>query len=112
MATRARIGVVTQSGRIVSNFVRWDAYPAYIGPTLLNHWSTEEKIRELDLCWTTEDGLDDEGHIQSASDLKEFRELCKSNYCDYMYLFVNGSWHVGYPFNSDSIDRLDSKVSV
>lgn len=112
MATRARVGVVNQSGRIVSNFIRWDAYPAYIGPNLLVNWNTQTKVKELELCWTTEDGLDDEGYIQSASDFAEFRKLCKNNYCDYMYLFMNGAWYVGYPFGSDSLDRLDSKVSV
>ena len=116
MGTRARIGIVEPDGSVTSIYTHWDGYPDHHGPILLNHYTTEERVRALlalgDLSVLAEDigekhdfnnppegvcnaygrdrGEDGVSARRSASvnDLKEIAE-------EYTYLFRPGiGWQV------------------
>ena len=47
MATRARIGIETDSGKILSSYHHWDGYPAGLGYTIVAHYlHNKEKLAE------------------------------------------------------------------
>lgn len=116
METRARIGIVEPDGSVTSIYTHWDGYPDHHGPILLNHYTTEERVRALlalgDLSVLAEDvgekhdfnnppegvcnayGRDlgeadtDARHSASVDDLKNIAE-------EYTYLFRPGiGWQV------------------
>lgn len=47
MATRSRIGYVSESGKIVSAYCHWDGYPSHNGKILLEHFNEMEKVKAL-----------------------------------------------------------------
>lgn len=47
MGTRAAIAIENLDGTIESVYCHWDGYPEHVGKTLLNHYSSEEKLRAL-----------------------------------------------------------------
>jgi len=47
MATRGRIGIHNEDGTVTSIYCHWDNYTAHNGRILLEHYSTEERVREL-----------------------------------------------------------------
>lgn len=47
MATRSNIGIENRDGSIEFVYCHWDGYPENQGPILLNHYNTEEKVRDL-----------------------------------------------------------------
>jgi len=51
VSTRSRIGIIRQADTpaavIESIYCHFDGYPEGVGQTLLDHWSTEERINEL-----------------------------------------------------------------
>lgn len=47
MSTRARVGIVEPDGSVTSIYTHWDGYPDHHGPILLNHYTTEERVRAL-----------------------------------------------------------------
>jgi len=47
MATRARLGYVLSDDSIVSVYHHWDGYPEWLGVILNEHYSEDEKVREL-----------------------------------------------------------------
>jgi hypothetical protein len=46
MATRARIGIMQKSGRIIASYQHWDGYPGGLGYNLINHWEDPKKVTE------------------------------------------------------------------
>ena len=46
MATRARIGIQTKSGRIIASYQHWDGYPGGLGYTLCEYWNNPKKVTE------------------------------------------------------------------
>ena len=44
MATRARIGIMQKSGRIIASYQHWDGYPGGLGYNLINHWEDPKKV--------------------------------------------------------------------
>ena len=60
MGTRSRIGLQVNGG-IVSVYHHWDGYPEWLGRVLVEHFPTEEKVRELidggdmSCCWSDSD---------------------------------------------------------
>ena len=47
MSTRCRIGIENKDGTITSIYCHHDGYPEVVGEILVNHYTTEEKIRKL-----------------------------------------------------------------
>lgn len=47
MATRSRIGIAREDGKIESIYCHWDGYPTGNGKILLEHYQDEEKVNEL-----------------------------------------------------------------
>ena len=46
MATRARIGIMQKSGRIIASYQHWDGYPGGLGYNLCQHWEDSKKVTE------------------------------------------------------------------
>ena len=46
MATRARIGIMQKSGRIIASYQHWDGYPGGLGYNLCEHWEDKKKVTE------------------------------------------------------------------
>ena len=47
MATRSRIGIENENGRIESIYCHWDGHPGTNGKTLAEHYTDVEKIKAL-----------------------------------------------------------------
>ena len=47
MATRSRIGLLLQTGHVLSVYHHWDGYPEWLGVTLKKKFNTYDKIAEL-----------------------------------------------------------------
>ena len=46
MSTRARIGIMQKSGRIIASYQHWDGYPGGLGYNLCQHWEDSKKVTE------------------------------------------------------------------
>ena len=46
MATRARIGIMQKSGRIIAAYQHWDGYPGGLGYNLCEHWEDAKKVTD------------------------------------------------------------------
>ena len=46
MATRARIGIQQESGRILASYQHWDGYPGGLGFNLVENWEDPKKVTE------------------------------------------------------------------
>jgi len=47
MATRSRIAIEDQTGKVRSIYCHWDGYPSNNGRILLQHYKTQEKVESL-----------------------------------------------------------------
>ena len=47
MATRSRIGLLLETGSVLSVYHHWDGYPQWLGVTLKEEFNTYDKIAEL-----------------------------------------------------------------
>ena len=47
MATRSRIGLLLETGYVLSVYHHWDGYPEWLGVTLQEQYNTYEKVAEL-----------------------------------------------------------------
>ena len=108
MATRSRIGLLLQTGHVLSVYHHWDGYPEWLGVTLQRKFDTYELIAELidggDVSCidsTTDWDLKKvENHVQYYNDRGEDTEprldLSVEDYLDngeeYAYLFENNQW--------------------
>ena len=108
MATRSRIGLLLQTGHVLSVYHHWDGYPEWLGVTLQRKFDTYELIAELidggDVSCidsTTDWDLKKvENHVQYYNDRGEDTEprldLSVEDYLDngeeYAYLFENNEW--------------------
>ena len=108
MATRSRIGLLLETGYVLSVYHHWDGYPQWLGATLREKFDTYEKIAELidggdvscidsDTDWSLEKV---DNHVQYYNDRGEKTEprldLHPEDYFadgeEYAYLFENGEW--------------------
>ena len=108
MATRSRIGLLLETGHVLSVYHHWDGYPEWLGVTLKEKFNTYDKIAELidggDIsccdsylyCYLEKVDL----HVQYYNDRGENTEprldttvedyLSKGE--EYAYLFENNEW--------------------
>ena len=47
MSTRSNIGIINRNGSVETIYCHSDGYPSYNGAILLEHYSNEDKLREL-----------------------------------------------------------------
>lgn len=47
MGTRSRIGIHNEDGTVTSIYCHWDGYVTHNGRILMEHYTTEERVREL-----------------------------------------------------------------
>ena len=108
MATRSRIGLLLETGFVLSVYHHWDGYPQWLGVTLKEKFNTYDKIAELldggdvscidsDTDWNLEKV---ENHVQYYNDRGEKTEprLDLNEYDfftngeEYAYIFDDGKW--------------------
>ncbi len=108
MATRSRIGLLLQTGHVLSVYHHWDGYPEWLGVTLNKKFNTYEKIAELidggdvscidsDSDWNLEKC---EPHVQYYNDRGENTEPRLDlndddffeNNEEFAYIFDDGKW--------------------
>jgi len=108
MATRSRIGLLLETGYVLSVYHHWDGYPEWLGVTLKEKFNTYEKIAELidggdisccdsDSDWNLQKV---DLHVQYYNDRGENTEprldttvedyLSKGE--EFAYLFENNEW--------------------
>ena len=117
MATRSRIGLLLETGYVLSVYHHWDGYPQWLGVTLREKFNTYDKIAELldggdvscidsDTNWSLEKC---ESHVQYYNDRGEKTEprldITVEDYLDngeeYAYLFENNEW-ICYDLHSNT----------
>ena len=117
MATRSRIGLLLETGYVLSFYHHWDGYPEWLGVTLQEKFNTYDKIAELldggdvscidsDTNWSLEKC---ESHVQYYNDRGENTEPrldttvedYLANGEEYAYLFENNEW-VCYDLHYDT----------
>ena len=108
MATRSRIGLLLETGSVLSVYHHWDGYPQWLGVTLKEKFNTYDKIAELldggdvsciesDTDWKLNKVPK---HVQYYNDRGEKTEprfdTTAEDYLadgeEYAYLFENGEW--------------------
>ena len=108
MSTRSRIGLLLETGSVLSVYHHWDGYPQWLGVTLKEKFNTYEKIAEVldggdvscidsDTDWSLEKV---DNHVQYYNDRGENTEprldTSVEDYLDngeeYAYLFENDEW--------------------
>ena len=108
MATRSRIGLLLETGYVLSVYHHWDGYPEWLGVTLQRKFDTYDLVAELldggDVSCidsTTDWNLDKvENHVQYYNDRGEDTEPrldttvedYLANGEEYAYLFENNEW--------------------
>ena len=130
MATRGNIGIVNSDGSITGIYVHFDAYPAYVGKTLLNCYTDTDIVNKLidlgDLSSLGED-LYATGHtwkspiegvcvaygrdrgekgVESQRFISEVEYKMNGKGVDYQYLYKNDKWYFRqvYKDNSDFVE--------
>ena len=108
MATRSRIGLLLQTGHVLSVYHHWDGYPEWLGVTLKEKFNTYDEIAELidggdisccdsDSDWNLQKV---DLHVQYYNDRGENTEPrvdttvedYLANGEEYAYLFENNEW--------------------
>ena len=108
MATRSRIGLLLETGYVLSVYHHWDGYPEWLGVTLQRKFDTYDLVAEvLDggdvscIDSTTDWNLEKvENHVQYYNDRGENTEPrldtsvedYLANGEEYAYLFENNQW--------------------
>ena len=108
MATRSRIGLLLETGHVLSVYHHWDGYPEWLGVTLKEKFNTYDEIAELidggdisccdsDSDWNLQKV---DLHVQYYNDRGENTEprldttvedyLSKGE--EFAYLFENNEW--------------------
>lgn len=110
MATRSLIGYQDKTTKqITSIYCHWDGYPKGVGVTLLEHYNTKKKLKELFKKGDMSSLGDTVGECkyyvdtgESAQDLVPGVSASLSEYIqrgndygtNYLYLYVNRTWYV------------------
>ena len=128
MATRSRIGLLLETGYVLSVYHHWDGYPQWLGVTLREKFNTYDKIAELldggdvscidsDTDWSLEKC---EPHVQYYNDRGEKTEprldITVEDYLDngeeYAYLFENNEWICYDLHNKPKVVNIPDKEVV
>ena len=128
MATRSRIGLLLETGYVLSVYHHWDGYPEWLGVTLKEKFNTYDKIAELidggDISCCDSDSDWDlqkvENHVQYYNDRGEKTEprldTTVEDYLDngeeYAYLFENNQWVCYDLHNKPKVVNIPDKEVV
>lgn len=117
MATRSTIWVANENGVYDGIYCHWDGYLEHNGEILKEHYTSEEKVRELialgSISILAERIFPDDGEVHTfdnaangvcvayhrdrGEDLNiyhETKETIKTKFEEYNYLFEDGVWYV------------------
>ena len=120
MATRCRIGLMLEDGSVKHSYCHYDGYPEGVGETLVQHYNTEDKVKELvsfgDMSYLAsvvhpegehnfekpEQGVTvfynrDRGETDVDSvvtTMDEYLSVQYSSCIDYLYVFIGSNWWV------------------
>ena len=120
MATRCRIGLMLEDGTVKHSYCHYDGYPEGVGETLVQHYNTEDKVKELvsfgDMSYLAseihpegehnfdkpEQGVTvfynrDRGETDVDSvttSMDEYLSVQYSSCIDYLYVFIGSNWWV------------------
>jgi hypothetical protein len=105
MATRSNIGILNQDGTVNYIYCHYDGYIDYNGKTLNEHYTTEDKVRELidlgnlsALMYSIEDCVAyhrDKGETKREARTCSYVDYTKEYFEEYVYLFTPGhGWEV------------------
>ena len=120
MATRCRIGLMLEDGKIKHSYCHFDGYPDGVGSILVQHYNTGEKVEELlsygDMSYLTselhpegehsfekpEQGVTvfynrDRGETDvdaKTTTMDEYLSVQYSSCIDYLYVFIGSNWWV------------------
>ena len=131
MATRSRIGIQLDDGRIRSTYHHWDGYPKWLGVQLEQLYTNRESINELldggDIsCVSTLEGwrdregnktrfespkvlyYNDRGERTTATmsvNIYDYLKLTEDCTGEYAYLFVDNRW-ICYNIDTKEIEPI------
>jgi len=135
MATRGNIGILNSDGSITGIYVHFDAYPAYVGKTLLNCYTDTDIVNKLidlgDLSSLGED-LYATGHTWKSpiegvcvaygrdrgdkgvesrvfKSIEQYNRNADNSGVNYQYLFEDGMWMYRKTHKGDW-ERLTAEV--
>ena len=120
MATRCRIGLMLEDGTVKHSYCHYDGYPEGVGETLVQHYNTEDKVKELvsfgDMSYLAseihpegehnfekpEQGVTvfynrDRGETDvdaKTTSMDEYLSVQYSSCIDYLYVFIGSNWWV------------------
>ena len=120
MATRCRIGLMLEDGTVKHSYCHYDGYPEGVGETLVQHYNTGDKVKELvsfgDMSYLAsvvhpegehnfekpEQGVTvfynrDRGETDVDSVVTTMDEYLSAKYSsciDYQYVFIGSNWWV------------------
>ena len=120
MATRCRIGLMLEDGTVKHSYCHYDGYPEGVGETLVQHYNTEDKVKELvsfgDMSYLAseihpegehnfekpEQGVTvfynrDRGETDvdaKTTTMDEYLSVQYSSCIDYLYVFIGSNWWV------------------
>ena len=120
MATRCRIGLMLEDGTVKHSYCHYDGYPEGVGSTLVQHYNTEDKVKELvsfgDMSYLAseihpegehnfekpEQGVTvfynrDRGETDvdaKTTSMDEYLSVKYSSCIDYLYVFIGSNWWV------------------
>ena len=124
MATRSRIGILSEDGSVLSAYHHWDGGPNWLGRILKTHYNSRELATELidggsmSCCWTDErwDGNGDGSYgpnyyayrgedcpPRHDETLKEYL----SNGEEYAYIYTQDDEWVCYDLHSDLPEQVE-----
>jgi hypothetical protein len=129
MSTRSRIGMMLSDGTIKNIYCHHDGDVESVGNTLLNHYSDEDKIKELLLFGNLsvleknihpegEHSFDvpepdvcifyarDRGNEDEDADICSMEEYINNTMIHYSYLYLNNEWSVYDCFVKDGWDKV------
>lgn len=124
MATRSNIGILNQDGTVNYIYCHYDGYIDYNGKTLNEHYTTEDKVRELidlgnlsALMYSIEECVAyhrDKGETKCEVRTCSYVDYTKEYFEEYIYLFTPGQgWEVreyGVGYWADLDKALNNKM--
>ena len=105
MGTRSLIAIKNQDETYDAVYCHFDGYPSGVGATLNNHYTSEDKIRELissgDMSCLKENVADCEFYTKRGEKLhnymmfpfEQLKEKATNIWCEYLYFFQDGKWN-------------------
>ena len=109
MATRSKIGVLKENGKVDAIYCHWDGYPSYNGATLVNHYDQISQVRKLislgdisSLGATLDETnsyygwREEEVPKRTYESVEAYENAYGDTWDEYIYLFKENKWYVYY----------------